>query len=185
MANALTVLRLLAAGPTTWLLVHPDSGPDGLLAVLVALAVLTDVLDGRVARARGTASDRGRLYDHGTDFLYVTSGLAGAASAGLVTPVLPVLITVAFTQYVLDSYFLHRQKRLRMSTLGRWNGILYFVPLVGFAAARVAPAGPADLLNRTATAIGYLLVVTTALSIVDRLASPRAQPEEESTRSEA
>ena len=41
-----------------------------------------------------------------------------------------VLIVFAFSQYVADSYWLHRAKQLRMSFLGRWNGVLYFAPLL-------------------------------------------------------
>ena len=101
------------------------------------MALATDYADGIVARRRGTASAGGQLFDHATDCLFVTAGLAGAALAGLVPPVLPVLIPVAFGQYVFDSYLVHHQKRLRMSTIGRWNGIGYFVPLVVIAAARL------------------------------------------------
>ena len=57
--------------------------------------------------------------------------------ADLVPEILPILITVAFSQYVLDSYFLYRQKNLRMSFLGRWNGVFYFGPLLLISFARL------------------------------------------------
>ena len=129
--------------------------------------------DGRVARIRGTASASGQLFDHGTDFLFVTTALAGAALAGLVTPILPVLIAVAFTQYVLDSYLLYRQKRLRMSAIGRWNGIFYFVPLVVIATSRLGLFGDAaSLLTQTASGLGYALAVSTVVSVIDRALAP-------------
>ena len=74
----------------------------------------------------------------------MTAGLTGAALAGAVPLVLPVLIAVAFGQYVFDSYLVHRQKRLRMSTIGRWNGIGYFVPLVVIAARAAGGRTGAD-----------------------------------------
>ena len=173
MANALTAVRLVLVLPTAWAFARPDFLPPPVLFVLVWVAIATDYGDGTVARLTGTASPRGQLFDHGTDFLFVTTGLAGAAVAGLVTPVLPVLITVAFSQYVLDSYYLYRQKQLRMSLLGRWNGILYFVPLVVMSAARlVAPGNIASFLTLTAGVGCYALALSTVLSIIDRALAP-------------
>src|SRR4051794_1933213 len=123
MAHAITSLRLLAVAPAAWAFSRPGSAPGWLLAVLVVVAIASDYVDGIVARRTGSASPAGMLFDHTTDCLFVTAGLAGASTAGLIPMILPVLVPVAFVQYVLDSYFLHRQRQLRMSTLGRWNGI--------------------------------------------------------------
>ena len=173
MAHLLTGLRLLAVGPAAWAFSRPDLVSAWLLVALVAVAIATDVLDGVVARRIGAASAGGRLFDHTTDFLFVTSGLAGAAQAGLVPMWLPILISAAFSQYVLDSYFWHREKQLRMSFLGRWNGIFYFVPLV-----LIAVSGLRDLPELAAVAgaivgpLAMLLMVTTVASILDRAAAP-------------
>lgn len=169
MANALTALRLALILPTAAAFARPELLAPGIVALLLCVAIATDVLDGRVARLTGTASARGMLFDHGTDCLFVTGGLAGAAVSGLVTPLLPVLVPAAFGQYVVDSYVWHRQRKLRASFLGRWNGILYFVPLVLVAASRLpVPAGFASLLRMAASALGYLLVASTAASMIDR-----------------
>ncbi|GIS51023.1 MAG: hypothetical protein Ct9H90mP25_4570 [Gammaproteobacteria bacterium] len=55
-------------------------------------------------------SARGQLFDHSTDFIFVTSGLAGCAFSGLINPYLPVLTLIAFSQYVIDSYYLKNRK---------------------------------------------------------------------------
>ena len=58
-----------------------------------------------------------------------------------------------------------------MSKLGRWNGIAYFVPLVGDVLARA-------VLGALAVAVEWicwLLVATTLLSIADRAWSLRSQ----------
>jgi phosphatidylglycerophosphate synthase len=176
-AHVLTGTRLLAVVPAAWAFSRPDRVSVWLLAALVTVAIVTDVYDGKIARTSGTASPGGMLFDHTTDFLFVTSGLAGAAVAGLVPVLLPPLIVVAFSQYVLDSYFLHRQKQLRMSVLGRWNGILYFVPLVQIVIARMGSLpvlpGLAAFLVRPCAAV---LVATTVLSIADRALAPRRTP---------
>jgi phosphatidylglycerophosphate synthase len=148
-ANALTAVRLALALPLAVAFAGPEFLAPGLVALLLTVAILTDYLDGPVARRTGTASARGQLFDHTTDCLFVTAGLAGGAMAGLVTPVLPALIPIAFGQYVVDSYVWGRRKQLRASFLGRWNGIFYFVPL-GFIA--IAAGGLRR--DRTVRAVG-------------------------------
>ena len=173
MANLLTGLRLVLVVPAGVVFAQWFAAPRWLPIGLVIVAIVTDYVDGIVARRRNTASDAGQLFDHTTDFLFVTTGLAGAAAGGLLPGMLPVLIVVAFSQYVLDSRFLYRQKRLLMSPLGRWNGILYFAPLVMIGLARLQPLGPlADLSASLVEPFSYLLIVSTLLSIGDRALAP-------------
>ncbi len=181
LAHCLTGIRLLLVVPTALAFARPGLVPPWVLLLFLLTAIASDVLDGKVARRHGTASAAGMMFDHGTDFLFVTASLAGAAYAGLVTPWLAPLIVIAFSQYVLDSRFLHRQKHLRMSFIGRWNGILYFVPLVVLALARLELPGLGQealaMLQGLLASVGYWfawgLVLSTGVSIVDRaLAKP-------------
>ena len=176
-AHLLTGLRLGLALPLAISFARPDFLSAWLVAVLLTVAIASDYFDGVVARRHGTASAEGQLFDHGTDCLFVTACLTGAALAGLVPLMLPALIAMAFSQYVLDSYWLHHRKQLRMSTIGRWNGIGYFVPLVVLAAARleVVP-GLSPLLTVAARVVAYVLVASTLVSIVDRATAVRRQP---------
>ena len=143
-----TGVRLGLALPLAVAFARPDFLGAGVVAVLLALALATDYADGIVARRRGTASAAGQLFDHATDCLFVTAGLTGAALAGAVPLALPVLVVVAFGQYVFDSYLVHRQKRLRMSTIGRWNGTRLLRPARGDrggeAGGRAGPDGRVD-----------------------------------------
>ena len=175
-AHLLTGLRLGLALPLAISFARPDFLSAWLVAVLLTVAIASDYFDGVVARRHGTASAEGQLFDHGTDCLFVTACLTGAALAGSVPLMLPVLIAMAFSQYVLDSYWLHRRKQLRMSTIGRWNGIGYFVPLVVLAAARleVVPV-LSPLLTVAARVVAYVLVASTLVSIVDRATAVRRQ----------
>ena len=174
MAHLLTGVRLGLALPLAIAFARPDLLDAGLVAVLLAVAIASDYADGVVARRYGTASAAGQLFDHATDCLFVTAGLTGAALMGRVPLVLPVLVTLAFSQYVFDSYWLHRRKQLRMSAIGRWNGIGYFVPLVLLAAARLeAVPAVTPMLTATARATAYLLVASTLVSIVDRATAAR------------
>jgi len=168
-AHALTGLRLLLVAPTALGFARPDLLPPTWLLACILLAIATDLLDGVVARRMGTASPMGQLFDHGTDCLFVTSALSAAAYVELLTPMLPVLVVLAFGQYVMDSRFLRRDKALRGSFLGRWNGIGYFVPVIVLAMARSnLPGGVAAALFDAAAVLAWILVITTLVSIADR-----------------
>ena len=177
MANLLTSIRLLLILPVAWAMAEREFLADWLLALCLVIAIVTDYYDGIVARAQGTASARGQIFDHTTDFLFVTSGLAGAAYAGIVPWFLPILIVIAFSQYVLDSHFLYHLKSLRMSFLGRWNGVFYFGPLVMITLARLSPEslGWYDPILSLPTLLGYILSLSTVLSIGDRAIAPLRQ----------
>lgn len=162
LSNAVTGLRLVCV-PFFFFALQGREWP--LACGLFWLAVGTDWIDGRIARARGESTHFGGLLDHASDALFVSSGLAALALDGRVPAALPVLVAIAFVQYVLDSRSLAGEP-LRASALGRWNGVLYFVPL-GIVATREAAAlaAPSD---RVVAVLAWALVVSTALSIADR-----------------
>ncbi len=171
MANLLSVLRLVAAVPFAAWVVAGGSTNGALATLLFCAAIASDLVDGPIARARATSSALGRALDHGADFTFVTTGLAASAVRGLVPWILPVLVAVAFAQYVIDSYWLHRARELRMSALGRWNGVLYFVPVGAVLAFDLGLA----LGEPVARVSAWLLVISTLASIADRaLAAHRA-----------
>jgi phosphatidylglycerophosphate synthase len=173
MANLLTAVRLVLLIPVTWSLANPALLPAYLPLLFIFLAIASDYYDGIVARATGTASPKGMLFDHGTDFLFVTSGLYGLVIVGSVPVILPILISIAFCQYVLDSYFWLKQKQLKMSFLGKWNGVFYFGPLLIFTLARLEILSSVEnTLLGLGTLFTYILVISTLASIVDRLNAP-------------
>jgi phosphatidylglycerophosphate synthase len=173
MANTLTAIRLVLVLPMAAALARPALFAPWVVALSLVLAIASDYLDGPIARRTGTASARGMFFDHTTDCLFVTGGLTGAAVAGSITPILPALIPFAFGQYVVDSYVWSRRRQLRASFLGRWNGILYFVPLVVVAVARLPVPSPfAAFLQVAVRVLGYLLAISTIASMIDRATTP-------------
>lgn len=169
-ANGITLIRLVAA-PVLVLAIRADLA--WVATLVFGLAVVTDLADGFVARRFGEASALGRLIDHSTDAIFVTSGTAALAFAGVLPPLLPALIALSFLQYALDS----GSTDPRPSSLGRGNGIAYFVvlavPIVRDALGWSWPA------PGVVVALGWLLIASTVLSIVDRLrihASGRRRP---------
>ena len=165
MANALTAIRLLLILPFAFLMAKGDERSAMFVLAAWIVAVITDLLDGPVARRRGTVTAWSGTFDHTTDFLFVTSGLFAGATRGAFPWILPILIVAAFTQYVLDSYWIRREMKLRGSKLGRYNGIAYFAPTVMDALIRMG----LNFLQPLLTILVWLLVLTTLISMVQRL----------------
>jgi CDP-diacylglycerol--glycerol-3-phosphate 3-phosphatidyltransferase len=165
MANALTAVRLLLVIPFAILMAHGDERSALWALMAWAVALLTDFLDGPLARRAGTVTAWSGTFDHASDFLFVTSGMFAGAIRGAFPWILPILITAAFAQYVIDSYWIHRQSKLRGSKLGRYNGMLYFAPPCIEILVRLG----ARFLQPVLTILVWLLVVSTLVSMIQRL----------------
>jgi CDP-diacylglycerol--glycerol-3-phosphate 3-phosphatidyltransferase len=165
MANALTAVRLLLVIPFALYMSQGDERSAVFALVAWMVALITDFLDGPIARRRGTVTAWSGTFDHATDFLFVTSGLFAGAIRGALPWILPILITLAFAQYVIDSYWIHRHSKLRGSKLGRYNGILYFVPSLMDILIRLGLRALDPLL----TILVWMLVVSTLVSMGQRL----------------
>ncbi len=165
MASSLTAVRLFLVFPFAFLMAREDADSATFAALVIVAAITTDLLDGPIAKWRGTASLPGRTFDHTTDFLFVTSGLVAGATRGVIPWILPLLIAAAFAQYVIDSYWFRQQSELCMNRLGRYNGILYFVPLCGDVLIRMG----LSVLKPLLTPVVWILVVSTLLSMIQRL----------------
>jgi len=175
-ANILTALRLAGAPVCAGAVLNEW---HGLALATFSVAVATDWIDGRVARRFGETSALGGMFDHFTDAIFVALGCGALAVRGDLPPALPPLIVLAFLQYVLDSRGGVRigdaapRWPLRASWLGRWNGIGYFVAL-GIPVVRdgLLLGWPPTGLVR---AVGWLLTVSTLLSMADRLRAARSR----------
>lgn len=167
-ANALTALRLSLALPCAWLTANRQWS---LAALLLSLAILSDLLDGPLARRLQQSSPLGGLFDHATDAAFVTCLLAALSILGYVPWLLPVLVIASFLQYAMDSRAI-RGRPLRASWLGRSNGIGYFV-VAAIAVYRNALelTWPSDALIE---AFAWLLVLSTTASMLDRFRVWRA-----------
>ena len=133
--------------------------------VLFSLAVASDLLDGALARQRNQVTKIGGLIDHAADATFATVTITCLALQQERSLLLPILIILAFAQYVIDSRA-HRGQRLIASRLGRYNGIGYFV-LAG--ALLVDPIfSPPLLWNITLNLAYWALTIATVLSILDR-----------------
>ena len=165
MANALTATRLLLVLPFAFLMAKGDEHSAIFALIVWVVALITDFLDGPIARRKGTVTPLGGTFDHTTDFLFVTCGLFAGALRGAFPWILPILITMAFAQYFIDSYWVHQQVKLRGSKLGRYNGMLYFVPTCMDILIRLG----LRFLQPLLTILVWLLVLSTLVSMGQRL----------------
>lgn len=85
LANIVTVLRILLAPVFVWLLLS-DGGEDGVLrwvaAALFVVAIITDSVDGRIARRRNLVTDFGKLVDPIADKILVGGALIALSILG-------------------------------------------------------------------------------------------------------
>jgi phosphatidylglycerophosphate synthase len=138
-ADVCTALRVLLAPLLAWQLGLPRAAAGTTPLLLYALAAVTDYLDGRLARASGSASPRGRVFDHGADALVLFPAFAVLAWRGRVPTVLPVAAVVAFALYLLDGCQRGgswRRIELTASRSGALGGVLNY-GVVGAACAAV------------------------------------------------
>ncbi|HEV7740785.1 MAG TPA: CDP-diacylglycerol--glycerol-3-phosphate 3-phosphatidyltransferase [Pseudolysinimonas sp.] len=84
-ANIVTVARILLAPVFIWMLIT-DAGADGLFRWLAAglflLAILTDAVDGFLARDRNLVTDQGKLLDPIADKVLIGGALVGLSILG-------------------------------------------------------------------------------------------------------
>jgi len=78
--NVLTVLRIMLVPVVVVALLGNTSAGDVLAAVVFALASLTDFVDGRLARARGSITTFGKLMDPLADKLLIIAALLSLVS---------------------------------------------------------------------------------------------------------
>ena len=90
--NLLTLSRLVAIPPLMVLLMARFPGHDQLAAALFIVFSITDILDGEIARRRGTVSDFGKFLDPLADKLFVLSVLIVLVQEGLVAAWIVVVI---------------------------------------------------------------------------------------------
>ena len=160
--NLLSLSRVGLAIIMAWNVYHSNWY---ISVAILWTAIFTDLLDGYLARKKNLTSAIGGLIDHGSDAFFVTFTIAALTHHEWAPVMLVCIIPAAFIQYMLDSKALAGQP-LKASSLGKYNGISYFV-FVGFPVMQLAleiTLIPFDWF----VWIGWGLVVTSAISMVDR-----------------
>ena len=136
LARGLTLARILAIPPFVWALLHLDSAPDlGWRVLLIGAyvyAILSDLVDGPLARRAGAKSYFWGQVDALSDVAFNVAALTAAAWAGRVGP------WAALGVLALGAQFLWRCRSgaesagesLPEDAAGKWAGVLFYA-LVG------------------------------------------------------
>lgn len=83
--NALSAVRLAGVPVFLWLVLGPRTpAADGVAVGILALAGITDWLDGKLARMLNQASRLGQLLDPSADRLYMAATMIGLAVRGII-----------------------------------------------------------------------------------------------------
>jgi len=170
--NILSLTRVALAGAMYYYL---ERGDWPIAVLILWLAVASDLLDGFLARKFNSVSSLGGVFDHGSDAIFATSTIAALVSHGFAPLLLAIIIPAAFLQYMLDSKSLSGQA-LRSSFVGRYNGIAYYV-FAGFPIMQIT-LGLTLIPFDWFIWIGWGLVMTTAISMVDRMVTLFSNPGE-------
>jgi CDP-diacylglycerol--glycerol-3-phosphate 3-phosphatidyltransferase len=132
-ANALTAARLLATPLFIFCIVRAATAPIAGWAagLLFAFAAWSDIVDGRLARRHGTASDRGRVLDHFADIAFILGSLAAYAYLDMTPWWVPASIAASFSVYVIDSWLRSAPVKPTLigSRIGHLGGIANWVLL--------------------------------------------------------
>lgn len=165
LADALGILRFLAAACIPWAF---DRG-GRLPLVLVALAAATDFCDGIAARRAGPTA-YGAVLDNAADIAVVLAATGSAAAVGLVPPVAPLAIALAFAAYAVASARRAAPGPAR-SRLGHAAGVANYGLALLAAAALTRPA----LVDGGTVRVAALVVAAMNLAAVVDRAVPRGR----------
>lgn len=147
-ARLLTMLRAATIVPFLWLFVAVarDGRSDlGFWLVCLYLAVaLSDLFDGKLARAAGAADARWGLVDVAADIAFNLSSLACAAWLGWIRPWVPAAVAILAGSYLARVFGGPRASSARGSVYdapGNLAGVIYYA-LVGVIVAGVSTGVP-------------------------------------------
>ena len=158
--NLLTVLRIMLVPVLVVALLGNTPAGDVLAAVVFALASLTDFIDGRLARSRGSITTFGKLMDPLADKLLIVAALIALVSLHrLAAWVAMVIITRELAVTVLRLSASQAGVVMGASQFGKLKTCLQIAAVLAVIAVHGQPAWVSGLI--------YAAVAATVLSGLD------------------
>jgi cardiolipin synthase len=174
--NILTASRI-AAAPVLAIVVL-KGGAAWIAVTIVALAALTDVADGPLARAMNQVSELGAILDPIADKILITTALLLLCAEGTIrnATLLPVFIILWRELFVcgLREYGRLKGLTIPVSKLARLKTALQFLSAILFFAAREPSPASASLLG-TATFLLWAAAAVTLYTGLDYFQQARQQ----------
>ncbi len=129
--NILTISRILAT-PVFLVMLLAEAGHwRGAAVVVFLLASLTDLYDGRLARARDCVTEFGRFMDPLADKILVTSALVAFALVRIVNAWLVVPIVVRDVVITgMRMYGLYQGRMMETSRLAKWKTTVQLITVI-------------------------------------------------------
>jgi CDP-diacylglycerol---glycerol-3-phosphate 3-phosphatidyltransferase len=166
--NVLTVLRIMLVPVVVVALLGNTPAGDVLAAVVFALASLTDFVDGRLARARGSITTFGKLMDPLADKLLIIAALLSLVSLNrLEAWVAMVIITRELAVTMLRLGATQAGVVMAASMFGKVKTCMQIAAILALIAVQGEPLWVSLLL--------YATVVVTVLSGLDYFFGLRRQ----------
>jgi CDP-diacylglycerol--glycerol-3-phosphate 3-phosphatidyltransferase len=162
--NALTLGRLLVVPFLALLLLLDGQSPDtrAVAAGLFALACLTDVVDGRLARSRGQVTDFGIMADPIADKALVGTALVGLSLLGILPWWATVVVLGREVAVTVMRSALARHGMIPAGRGGKVKAltqnlavVLYLLPLAGAAASLRLPVLVVAVVATVLTGLDY------------------------------
>ncbi len=140
--NILTVIRFLLIGVFVYLFQVPK---NYVAAVIVfAVAALTDVLDGYIARKYNQVTDFGKLFDPLADKLMLFAALICLTLAGYLSPIFLIFVFVKDIILIIGSAFLYKKEVVVYAKIWGKLATLFFnggvgLTIIGIFVPWIAP----------------------------------------------
>lgn len=158
--NFLTLLRILLVPVLVVALLGKTPNGDLLAASVFVIASMTDALDGRLARSRGSVTTFGKLMDPLADKLLIIAALLALVSLGRVAAwVAMVIIAREFAVTGLRMVATQQGVVIAASSLGKAKTLVQVATVLALIAADGRPLW--------LTLLVYVMVVVTLLSGAD------------------
>ncbi len=164
--NALTVLRLVLVPVFIWLLMAQEGGSTSLrlwAAVLFAVAIATDWLDGELARRQGLVTDFGKIADPIADKALMGGALIGLSLLGELAWWITALILVREVGITVLRFVVIRYGVIAASPGGKLKTALQALALL----LLIMP--PLGVLHSVGLVVMYAALVVTVVTGADYL----------------
>ena len=126
-ANIITVLRILMAPVFIWLLLADDGAMGGLrlaAAVLFIVAIVTDTVDGILARRQNLVTDLGKILDPIADKVLIGGALVGLSLLGELPWWVTIVIMVREIGITVYRFIVIRSRVVAASRGGKLKTVL-------------------------------------------------------------
>jgi CDP-diacylglycerol--glycerol-3-phosphate 3-phosphatidyltransferase len=121
-SNILSVSRVLLAVPIVVLILGQENGDRVVVIILMLAAVLTDFLDGLIARAMNQVTDFGKLLDPAADKICIIAAVAALVVAGDVPLWYAALVVLRDALIAVGGLMILSKKKIVLQSV--WTGKL-------------------------------------------------------------